>query len=337
MASSNISRYLPGHTDGESLEKFIDRVVRPPDEFRKRMNNAVDKLVQYLHVMPGYSVSEVVKSGSLGKGTAVQDSADADMVMFINDYKTMEELKNAKPTILNDIKRYLTNPKNKYLGSKPDWLNSITVGKMTGFHINVKIHLTYNGKNLPVDIDILPAIDVIRKHEDNLDAVYAEIETKPDDIQAHYSVCFCKKQISLIRPQPAKAKDLILLLKYWKMKNDLDMRSYCCEILGLHIFKEHMNSKTNFKMREGFIKALEMLQDYQTIQIAKSSLYDSRAWRRHFPSTYYIMDPVNPFSDTSSLNIQPIRKCAQMTLARLTDETVPEDGEETSAASCVLM
>ncbi|KAK6186709.1 hypothetical protein SNE40_005991 [Patella caerulea] len=90
---------------GESLEKFIDRTIRPPTDFEDRVNHTIDQLVGYLHWMPGYSIQDVVKSGSLGKGTSILSDADADLVVFFSGYGNIFSLIGHKPNIIRDVRK----------------------------------------------------------------------------------------------------------------------------------------------------------------------------------------------------------------------------------------
>ncbi|XP_055955311.1 2'-5'-oligoadenylate synthase 1 isoform X2 [Patella vulgata] len=328
-----MSIYLGGYERGESLEKFIDREIRPPNDFKDRVNQTVDQLVRYLHRMPGYSIQEVVKSGSLGKGTSILSDADADMVVFFNGYKNIESLIKDKPQIIRDVRQYMCNPKQGWLSwifqSKPEWMDSIHVLKYNEYFIKFMVYVQYKGRSESVEVDVLPALDVVAKHGGNMQSVYREMQNKSSHVREHYSVCFCKKQLAMIRPKPAKVKDLIRLLKYWKRTNGLDMTSYCCEVMGLYIFDTYLNSKTNFDMKTGFYTAMELFSSYRQLQITIPGIYNTdNTWFSFFFKTTYILDPVNPFSDTSSHDVYCIERCAKATLNWLDD--VP------SQSYCVL-
>ncbi|XP_050391581.1 2'-5'-oligoadenylate synthase 1 [Patella vulgata] len=324
-----MSSYLRGYERGESLEKFIDKTIRPPNDFKERVNHTVDQVVRYLHRMPGYSIQEVVKSGSLGKGTSILSDADADMVVFFNGYTDMESLIADKPQIIRDVRKYMCNPDpvlyRWLFPSKPEWMDSIHVLKCNEYLIKFMVYVPYKGRSESVEVDVLPAIYVVAKHGEDMQSVYREMQNKSSDVRSHYSVCFCKQQLAMIRPKQAKVKDLIRLLKYWYKTNGLTMASYCCEVMGLYIYDEHLNSKTNFKMKTGFYKAMELFSSYRQLQITIPGIYSTRNWSSYFPETTYVLDPVNPFSDTSSHDVHSIERCARDTLNWL--ENVPMASE----------
>ncbi|XP_050391403.1 KICSTOR subunit 2 isoform X2 [Patella vulgata] len=163
-----MSSYLRGYARGESLEKFIDREIRPPKDFKDRVNHTVDQLVRYLHKMPGYNIQEVVKSGSLGKGTSVLSDADADMVVFFNGYTDIESLIADKLQIIRDVRQYMCNPNPGWFSwlfsSKPEWVDSIRVLRCNNYFIKFVVYVQYKGRSEPVEVDVLPAMDVVARH-----------------------------------------------------------------------------------------------------------------------------------------------------------------------------
>ncbi|PVD20448.1 hypothetical protein C0Q70_18604 [Pomacea canaliculata] len=92
---------------GESLDEFSERCVSTTESERRRLLEEVDRFVRYLHDQPfsyPYSVKEVIKSGSLGKGTAVRNLADIDLVVFVNGLSSIDELQRARPQLLAGLR-----------------------------------------------------------------------------------------------------------------------------------------------------------------------------------------------------------------------------------------
>ena len=46
---------------GETLEKFLDRVVRPDKAFITNCKQVIDTVVRLIHLYPKYSVNQVIK------------------------------------------------------------------------------------------------------------------------------------------------------------------------------------------------------------------------------------------------------------------------------------
>ncbi|XP_050405312.1 2'-5'-oligoadenylate synthase 1A [Patella vulgata] len=311
---------LPGYNGG-SLEKFIDDVVRPPSGFLADLHGAVDIIVRTLHQLLGYDVQEIVQTGSLGKGTAIQQSCDADLVLFLNGYDSMEAFIEKRQRILADIE--------KWLDRRMDNIR-MTIKKRSMYGLTYNCEVTYSGKTVKLEMDLLPAIDVFgikTVGERTIRQVYEEMKSKPEKVRSNYSLSFCKKQKAIFRPENAKVKDLIRLLKYWKKTNsrsgkDWTLSSYCCEVIGVYVYCERLNKKTDFKMIDGFRFALEILSEFKIKRLTVSHYYDPNEteWMNLFPmSVTCILDPANPFSNTGPKEneIKKIKRCAAETLTLL--------------------
>ncbi|ESO94285.1 hypothetical protein LOTGIDRAFT_161508 [Lottia gigantea] len=314
------SRYLPDLQPGESLETFIDGHLRPPRQFKEAMLKSVDTVVKYLHQLSTkyrhYNIKEIVKSGSLGKGTSYGETADVDLVVFFNGYKTMNSFLQDKPNIIRDIKWYMCNsdPDSwRFFGwlrpsYRPKWIDSIRVVRTTDYHVEFEATINFNGKLVTVHLDILPTIDIIDMHN-GVNSVNKEIESQPPNIRGHYSVCFCKRQKLLYDGGMAKVKDLIRLLKYWKKKNRLNLKSYACEVLALWVYRNRLNENKSFKMVTGFTEALEILASNQSDEIVPSYT----GIKSEYLDCFH--DPTNPYSPTiTDWGFQEIIDCADRTL-----------------------
>ncbi|XP_070572183.1 2'-5'-oligoadenylate synthase 2-like [Ptychodera flava] len=73
------------------LDDFIADNLQPTDESNSRAHDKVEKLVNFHHHNVGYSVKEIVVSGSFGKGTQVKGRADLDCVLILNDFKKLKQ------------------------------------------------------------------------------------------------------------------------------------------------------------------------------------------------------------------------------------------------------
>ena len=58
-----MSMFFNGMEQGETLEKFLDRVVRPDTEFIRNCGEVIDTVVRLIHKLrhPKYSVNHVIK------------------------------------------------------------------------------------------------------------------------------------------------------------------------------------------------------------------------------------------------------------------------------------
>ncbi|PVD35120.1 hypothetical protein C0Q70_06401 [Pomacea canaliculata] len=113
-----------------------------------RFGEQIDKFVSFLHDNTfgrDFSVKEVRKCGSLGKGTAVRGRADIDLVVIINGLNSVEDLKANRVQLLESLKQKLKNS----LGIEPE---NLKVNKYM-------YSLTYKWNG--IEVDILPAVDIL--------------------------------------------------------------------------------------------------------------------------------------------------------------------------------
>ncbi|KAK7478391.1 hypothetical protein BaRGS_00030395, partial [Batillaria attramentaria] len=224
------------------------------------------------HNLPhgSFKVAEVIKSGSLGKGTAVRDTADIDLVVYVDGVTTIKELKRARPGILNHLKERV----EEY----GPWKGKIELKKQT------KYALSYKYGNH--DVDILPALNV-KRHIGSPAQIYDKMESpkkrardskngrRRRNRQAQeYSASLAPLQKAFIKQQPPQVKDAIRLLKYWKQRE-----------------KGKLNSVQLFQ------KSLQELSNSPSLAIAFDENYDPKEFteKRNLP---YIMDPANPYMNT---------------------------------------
>ena len=57
-----------------------------------------------------------------------------------------------------------------------------------------------------------------------LSSTYATMESKPS-LKKYYAKSLAKVQVEFVKPVPARVKDLIRLLKYWKNTEDVSVLS----------------------------------------------------------------------------------------------------------------
>ena len=82
----------------------------------------------------------------MGKGTAVKDKADIDCVVFLNNFKTMQE-----------HKRYLNTTKKVLEECLQESPHHVQIGSQTPFAVKFKI----SPRNSPeaFDVDLLPTFN----------------------------------------------------------------------------------------------------------------------------------------------------------------------------------
>lgn len=61
LASASTMTFFKGMLPGETLEKFLDREVRPDTKFLSDCSQVIDTVVRLIHHNPTYKVNQVIK------------------------------------------------------------------------------------------------------------------------------------------------------------------------------------------------------------------------------------------------------------------------------------
>ena len=90
------------------------------------------------------------QGGSKGKKTDVLDQSDVDLVMYVNDYTTMTEFQQHLEDDLKHLERHIKGDLN--------WAEEVEVIDRT--HHAVQFEVKLKGYHHPINVDLLPAIDI---------------------------------------------------------------------------------------------------------------------------------------------------------------------------------
>ncbi|KAL3868663.1 hypothetical protein ACJMK2_041441 [Sinanodonta woodiana] len=266
----------------ENLDIFDAQNLQMNESYRASCNAVIDRLVKFLQNNVPIKVKEVVKGGSLGKGTAVRDKSDIDLVLFLSDYPTVKSVKADMSELIATLKKYL----GQYGGCRIVGTTRFSV------QVDVSCHASHTH-----DVDILPACDVIGMHGPS--AVYDEM-LKFEDLRLNYSASLVKLQLNFVKVLPAKVMSLIRLVKHWR-KSELPSgsglgrwpTSYILELIVIRKW-EDAGRPERFDLKRGLHSFLKALVNYCDLQVVWYQNY-GRLYTPHSPP--YVIDPANPFNN----------------------------------------
>lgn len=277
------SSSLSSITAGE-LNTFVLKEIEPDTAYNQSCRAVVDRLCRFMqnNFPDQLRPSEVRKSGSLGKGTAVKGKSDADLVVFLANFRTMSNLRDSLRDILARMKEYL----GTYGGCDVEG---------TTLHA-VKVSVTCHGHSHSVDI--LPSADILRYN--SKDAIFAEMVSCSLAAREYYSAALAPLQVDFVSGVPTKVKTLIRLIKYWR-KTEFEEStghqrlpsSYPLELIVIGEW-EDAGKPQNFNLCKGFYHVLRAIADYRSLKHAWTVNYNS-----NYVSSdeYYVVDPANPFNN----------------------------------------
>ncbi|NXP41674.1 OASL2 protein, partial [Leiothrix lutea] len=270
----------------KSLDGWIADTLQPSTAFSMQVKETVGQICEFLKrdcFRDGIHVQKTVKGGSAGKGTALKNKSDADVVLFLSCLNSYQEQKENRKDMLDLIMErlkacreslrfnvYISEPKYKGPDSTPRSLSLTLSSKMTGESI---------------DVDILPAYDALGQVTQDAPPdpeVYVRLLracSHPGD----FSPCFTELQKMFVKYFPAKLKNLLRLVKYW-YKELLNPQypsanlppKYALELLTIYAWEEGTNSCNSFDMAQGFRTVLELLRRHRDICIYWEKYYSLR-------------------------------------------------------------
>ena len=89
----------------------------------------------------------------MGKGTGVRDHSDVDLLVVLNNFKSVEALSEDISTVIRNFKEYLTSTVDKKMGAK----TGITIKGSTPYTLQFSV---YCDDGTWIDVDLLPIVDV---------------------------------------------------------------------------------------------------------------------------------------------------------------------------------
>ncbi|XP_059712341.1 2'-5'-oligoadenylate synthase 1-like [Haemorhous mexicanus] len=265
------------------LDGWIAKTLQPSPEFSAQVKETVRQICEFLKrkcFEDNIHVQKTVKGGSAGKGTALKNNSDADVVLFLTCLPSYEDQKKNRKVILDLIMERLKDcreslqfdvcigePRYKGPDSTPRSL-SLTLSSME------------TGES--IDVDILPAYDALGQ-------VTQDASPKPEvyvrllhacSHPGEFSPCFTELQKLFVKHRPAKLKDLLRLVKYWYKEllkpqypnADLPPK-YALELLTIYAWEEGTGSSCSFDMAPGFRTVLELLGRHRDICIYWEKYY----------------------------------------------------------------
>ncbi|XP_076103159.1 2'-5'-oligoadenylate synthase 1A-like [Mytilus galloprovincialis] len=278
-----------GIQPGESLACFIDRVVNPDTSYLKQCGKTIDEVAEVLKSSQfKYRVMRTIKGGSIGKGTAVRDLSDVDLIFPIYDITTVETLKQKMSGIKDAIHSLLSS---KF---------RIKDSTITTWAYNTHIFIDGDWQ----EVDIMPILNITQDPSNLTDEEIKSIHTKMRKAagsteRGYYNRCLRPLQTEFIGKHPEKIKRVIRLIKYWiKTNNHTIIKSIAVELLVIGAWEDL--GKPHPGIPEEAIAKLvfDKLKNFGDIKLSWTDYYQPADYS--VPSKPYILDPVDPYNNVIS-------------------------------------
>lgn len=265
------------------LDGWIARTLQPSTAFSMQVRATVWQICEFLKTKcfeDNIHVQKTVKGGSAGKGTALKNTSDADVVLFVSCLASYQDQKNNRRDILDSIMTRLQDCRESlqfdvHIG-EPRYKGPDSTPR------SLSLTLSSRETRESIDMDILPAYDALGQ-------VTQDVPPNPDvyvrllhacSHPGEFSPCFTELQKMFVKRYPAKLKDLLRLVKYWykEMLNPQYPEAhlppkYALELLTIYAWEEGTGSSCSFDMAQGFRTVLELLGRHRDICIYWEKYY----------------------------------------------------------------
>ncbi|VDI01832.1 Hypothetical predicted protein [Mytilus galloprovincialis] len=278
-----------GIKPGESLACFIDRVVNPDTSYLKQCGKTIDKVAEVLKSSQfNYKVMRTIKGGSIGKGTAVRDLSDVDLIFPINDITSILTLKQQMDGIKIAIDSLL----------RSRFQISGTQTTTWAYKTNILVDRSWQ------EVDIMPILNITndpsKLTDDEIKMIHTKMRGEAGIAEkGYYNRCLRPLQIEFIGKHPEKIKRVIRLIKYWiKTKNHTIIKSIAVELLVIGAWEDL--GKPHPGVAEEVISKMvfDKLRNFGDIKLSWTNYYKPTDYQ--VPPKPYILDPVDPYNNVIS-------------------------------------
>jgi len=247
--------------------------------FNSRVAQALSTVKEVVEEKSFLNVVEVVKGGSVGKGTAITDCEDAELVFFVKGLPT-EGHQKWLPPLLRSVQSTLVEHLPTDMATSIECMDDCVRMAVKGT-INVELRFS-------------PAFESYVKTVQALGALgpYARKPFEPS---------FVKERTQFVAKQPGHVKVTMRLLKWWR-----DQQAWSCaltrpsdfvlELIAIYA-SQQCGKVTQAQM---IANCMSLLSRFDQLRVVWSNYYDpSDVWSPLMLQKPLLMDPVNPFSNVA--------------------------------------
>ncbi|XP_052088253.1 2'-5'-oligoadenylate synthase 1A-like isoform X6 [Mytilus californianus] len=273
------------------LEVFITDHVQTDDAYRSVCKGVIKNVSDILknNIKGKYRPDEVLKTGSIAKGTAIKGKSDVDLVFLLSkrEYQSVDQLYDDLSTILRYIK--------DALNTCPQFKNVRVQPRAVSFQTDCREPKT--GYAHVIDVDILPAVNF---GDVDIKSIHSQMRETTDAKRNLYTPSLTKWQRDFIKKdRTEQLKKLIRFVKYWKnVCVEKSPSSFGLELLMIFLWIQDSNPQ-QFQLTNALKKVMETIADTKNIRVEFLEYYN-RDFQQRDHSVPYIIDPVNPYSNEAA-------------------------------------
>ncbi|XP_066472834.1 2'-5'-oligoadenylate synthase 1-like [Tiliqua scincoides] len=266
------------------LDGWIAEQLQPSKKFRQNVQDDIHRICAFLKERCSMDVSVIktVKGGSAGKGTALDDNSDADLVTFLDCFSSFNDQKEKRALIIKTIETELKRCQ-KSIAYKVEIPPSNVDDSLRRA---LKLKITSTKKKEPVEVDILPAYDALGQVTSTYkpsSMVYINL-IKTKGLPGEFNTSFTELQRNFVKCCPGKFKNLLRLVKHWYKEYKECLRKvdpssslppkFALELLTIYAWEEGTGRAEKFDTAEGFCTVMKLLCRHQDLCFYWTKYYD---------------------------------------------------------------
>jgi len=218
----------------------------------------------------------VPQVGSFGNGTALRNSLEVDLVVFLSCFHSFQQEAKHHQAILNLMRKKLWYCQDLLALGLED------VEIVQGVPDALVFTIQTRGTAEPITVTIVPAY---RALEPSVSNSQPQPEVYVSVIEAHgypgnFSPSFSELQRNFVKHRPTKLKSLLRLVKHWylqyvkaKCPRAALPPNYALELLTIYAWEMGTQENENFRLDKGFTTVMELLQEYKFLCIYWTKYY----------------------------------------------------------------
>merc|ERR1719316_2090607 len=247
--------------------------------FNSRVAQALTSIKEIVEQHCFLNVVDVVKGGSVGKGTAITDCEDAELVFFVKGLPTEGHQKWMAP-LLRSVKAMLSlNFPSDLLASMDCTDDSVRMDVKGGLVVNVRFSPAFENY-----VETVQALGML--------GPYARKPFEPS---------FVKERTQFVAKQPGHVKVTMRLMKWWR-----DQQAWSCPLTTpsdyvlelIVIYAAQQCGKV--AQAQMIANCMSLLARFDQLRVVWSNYSDpSDVWSPLMLQKPLLMDPVNPFTNVA--------------------------------------
>uniref|UniRef100_A0A8C8SCF9 2'-5'-oligoadenylate synthetase 1 domain-containing protein n=1 Tax=Pelusios castaneus TaxID=367368 RepID=A0A8C8SCF9_9SAUR len=213
--------------------------------------------------------------GSAGKGTALKNNSDADLVLFLSCFSSYQDQAENRASVLDTIEKQL-NRCRETIAYQLDVAISQPKEKGTCPR-SLSITIQSKKRRESIEVDVLPAYDALGPVTPGTrpsPRVYEEL-IQASTSAGEFCTSFTELQRNFVKRRPAKLKNLLRLVKHWYKEKESGLPpKYALELLTIYAWENGTQRAEKFITAEGFHTVMKLLCQYRELCIFWTEFYD---------------------------------------------------------------